>query len=307
VEENIFHCAFAIDNNYCQHFAAALVSLIESNSDHNIYCHVVSLRVNPENKNILMRLASKWPKLQLRFYDFDDKNYSHYRVDEHISLASYMRLFLASLLPTDVRRLVYIDSDTIVTGSIKELFDMPLEGAIIAAAPDLWPEDDKRDRLKLGSQQIYFNAGVLVIDLENWRLENYEAKILDYVEINHATLRYHDQDALNACLGDRVKYLDMKWNFQSWHTPKHLALLGYSKTQYRTLKYRDRVIIHFMSPHKPWLASSNVPLEHEYLRYVRKTPWRATAQPDRTWKSLIKRDLIRIKSSIGSIIHKIRK
>ena len=48
-------------------------------------------------------------------------------------LTAFSRLFISELLP-DVERVVYLDCDTLVRGSLKELFTMDLHGKPIAMA-----------------------------------------------------------------------------------------------------------------------------------------------------------------------------
>ena len=64
-----------------------------------------------------------------------------------------------------------------------------------------------------GQGECYFNAGMLVINLQNWRKENITNKCIDY--LNKYDVAFPDQDVLNMVLFDRVKFVSVSWNFNS--------------------------------------------------------------------------------------------
>jgi lipopolysaccharide biosynthesis glycosyltransferase len=91
----------------------------------------------------------------------------------------------------------------------------------------------------------YFNAGVLLIDLDRWRHERISERALEFLE-KHPTTPYADQDALNVACDGRWKHLDHKWNFQA-HDSQRFE---------RTEKRLRPAILHFVMAAKPWDARS---------------------------------------------------
>lgn len=88
------------------------------------------------------------------------------------------RLLLARFLVSDIQRVLYLDADTMVRGSLKELWDAPLNehGCIIGACPEPTVSSKRMKALGHGGKP-YFNAGVLLIDLESWRRNEIEKQL----------------------------------------------------------------------------------------------------------------------------------
>jgi lipopolysaccharide biosynthesis glycosyltransferase len=130
---------------------------------------------------------------------------------QRVTRITLARLFIDTLLPKDIPRVVYLDSDILAVGDIAPMFTLPLNGKSIGAVQD-------PDCMTFGSHKgipgveaypqatpdlPYFNAGVLVIDRNVWREHKIGERTYDYIIKESARLRYTDQDALNlVCLGD---------------------------------------------------------------------------------------------------------
>ncbi len=105
----------------------------------------------------------------------DTRSFVPYDVplSHHISKASYYRLFVASTLPEEITSMVYLDIDAVVIRSIRELFDLKLTHPL-AAADHMIPRAAFRLWGDLGGD--YFQAGVLIADLDQWRANKLEEK-----------------------------------------------------------------------------------------------------------------------------------
>ena len=66
-----------------------------------------------------------------------------------------------------MKRVIYLDCDMLICGSIAELWYQPLGTAIVAAVVD--PGFTQHAVLGLESTAPYFNFGMLLIHLEQWR------------------------------------------------------------------------------------------------------------------------------------------
>ena len=97
----------------------------------------------------------------------------------------------------NVDKLYYIDADIICLKDADSFFCINLEDNIIAAVPDSEKMNNKRNKaLNLG-QHIYFNAGILIIDIEKWNNNKISDKILTVINKYKNIIKYEDQDALN--------------------------------------------------------------------------------------------------------------
>lgn len=172
--------------------------------------------------------------------------------ETHVAPAAVGRFLLSELLPPDVRRILYVDGDTMVVGSLAPLlaYQVP-EGALAAAddASTLYRTDRSAngretraylDRIGVPEGRSYFNSGVFMVRRDTWA--GMAAKALRYLLAHPGRCRYHDQSALNATVGAARIHLSPVWNFQtryrSWGVPDIL---------------RPR-ILHFTGASKPWLG-----------------------------------------------------
>lgn len=208
-------------------------------------------------------------------------------VSEHLSVATYYRLMLPDLLPPSVRRLVYLDCDLIVRRPIEELWDFDLIGAPAAAVPN--PRAFHFAQLGLRDEREYFNAGVMLLDLDCWRRENLHGRALTYARERGAALRCHDQDALNHVLGGRWRPLDLRWN-QQFKFFQHPAYFLHVEPAALRRARRDPFIVHYTTNSKPWHYDNDHPWRWLFFRFLDETPfrgWRPAAPA--SWRQRFRR------------------
>jgi lipopolysaccharide biosynthesis glycosyltransferase len=173
--------------------------------------------------------------------------------------AMYARLLLGRFAFANPR-VLYLDADTIVVGSLDDLFRASMDGSPVGAVPDFHtPFVSSRDGLpdwpELGLQQYdsFFNSGVLLVDLALWVSENLEQQLITHAARYKRIKRCNDQHALNASLAGRWHELPPVWN----------ATRYWFKAERRVGAYVDLLedarIIHFIGPHKPWKLSPDIP------------------------------------------------
>lgn len=262
--------ACATDNNYVQHCAVMLLSLKENNNS-SFTVYIIYNELSNKNINKLSFL--------LRSYNID-YNYCKINISilkkaplsNHITIASYFRILLPFILPTDIKKVLFIDSDIIVNTNLQRLWNIDIKKVALAAVPEPII-GDKLARLNIHKSYNYFNAGVLLINLEKWRYHNISEKIINYINNSFHTLKYHDQDALNANLYDDCLYISSKWNVTHnfYRTTKNELKL--SKKQINDIK-ENPYIIHFTGSSKPWHFKNKHPFKYLYFFYLKKTPWK---------------------------------
>ncbi len=164
----------------------------------------------------------------------------------HLTQATYGRLLIPQLCP-DIKTVLYLDSDTLVRVSVAALLDTELDGAPLAAVTDA-DASTHAGRQRYGElrserapDEPYVNAGVLLMNLDVWRSRDLGNGVLHYIESHRDQLRFHDQDAINALLGDEIKLLGGGWNYQ----------LRVERSR-SAASLKDAAVIHFSDPVKPW-------------------------------------------------------
>jgi lipopolysaccharide biosynthesis glycosyltransferase len=209
--ENI-NVAVATDANYCQHAAVTLASLLHNNRRLSFRVFIAVTEPLGAAGALISATVSQFGNATVEFVDFSQDLLPNLHLSHHISLASYVRLWLTTRLPADVGRLLYLDSDVVVCSDISSLWGVDLEGNYLAAVPDL---PYSHENIGFANDDRYFNAGILIIDVQKWVRENLAQQLVNYALSKGSQLTYWDQDVLNACCKNRVLFLDLKWNFQA--------------------------------------------------------------------------------------------
>lgn len=269
------------DNNYVMPLCVMLCSLLENNRGEEIQIHVLCGNVSDDNKEILSRLILKYKK-HIIFHDMDDNDFSDFPIKEKyqvqsISLATYYRLFLPKILPDNIKKVIYIDCDIIVRHSLRPLWNLNLEDYAIAGVLD--PENNlpySYNRLKYPQSAGYFNAGLLVINLDYWRKTKAMENFYSIVAQKNIELKYHDQDIINVCFQDRKKRISFKYNLQNdfLYKQKYLRLAWEFWDELEDC-IEDPTIIHFIYGEKPWFMECSHPYKGEFIKYYEMTEYKA--------------------------------
>ncbi|MCX5956285.1 MAG: glycosyltransferase family 8 protein [Cyanobacteria bacterium] len=290
----------ATDGNYLPHCVAMLQSLWERNKRSDLRVYLITDNADSKDLGIaLTHLHRLLPSIS--FLQANPEPLQGFPVNGHATVATYFRLLLPVLLPGGLDKVIFIDSDTIITDSLDDLWKTPLNGKALAAVPE------HRLSCKDHGYQHggYFNAGIMKVDLQRWRgsglLERGRAFASQYPE----RLRHWDQDVLNHVFADDWVALGDRWN-----ACPHLFGLtpGYS-LEFDDLNSDERVaikspaIVHFAGPGpvKPWNARCNHPLKQSYLDAKAKTPWAATELldiPPPRWKQVWQQTVFKAKCMI---------
>ena len=161
---------YSSDDNYAQHMGVSIYSLLRHNAEfENIRLYVIDNDISPENRDKLREMVSRFSNAEIMFLPFLEwKEKLRLNMSWDISISSYARLFMGEMLPETVDRVLYADCDMIVCEPLRELWNTPLDGKVLAAVQDGISADTKA-AVGLRAGMRYFNAGLLLIDLAEWR------------------------------------------------------------------------------------------------------------------------------------------
>jgi lipopolysaccharide biosynthesis glycosyltransferase len=162
----------------------------------------------------------------------------------HGNYMTYARLFLAELLP-EIDRVIYLDSDLLVNCPIEELWQIELDGCLIAAVPIgpvEWVALESNFLLSIGLSKstTYFGAGVLVLDLALWRARQTTKACINFLAANSSQCRTADQTVLNGLFSR--EYVQI---------PNHFNII-ISPDSPSQLNFLPSGILHFVASPKPW-------------------------------------------------------
>lgn len=290
------------DNNFVQHCAVTIVSILKNNPvDVNIY--VLTEGLLEENESILTDLVTgNGGKIQIIKVQIEAlKHCPMPAISElsHISIATYYRLLIPALLPNNVDKAIYFDSDIIVRDSVKELWSYDLSGFALGAVYQIttWNVAAIR-RLGYPISYGYFNAGVLLVNLKYWRENNIVNRLFEYLNKKSEAIIYHDQDVLNGLLHAYCLRLPCKWNMLTGFFKKNIleindvddgeVINSYNDYKEQLLTDKDQPsVIHFVFKPKPWDVGCTHPYKNDYFRYIQYTPWHNYKAP-KIWYTLFK-------------------
>jgi len=166
-------------------------------------------------------IARSGKRARLDFVKADPSIFNKATLGPGRSHMAYCRILLPQLL--DVPRLVYLDCDLLVFRDLSVLFDLPLSsGKLVAAVPDsetLSLADDSSviaNTMKLSAEGSYFNSGVMLMDLDGLRKQDFFERAVEFLNSRAGDYRFWDQSAINFLLHGQIDTLAEYWNRPSW-------------------------------------------------------------------------------------------
>jgi lipopolysaccharide biosynthesis glycosyltransferase len=259
------HIALAFDKNYITPFYVLLTSIFTNNRDCNFYFYVIASGLK---ENELKRISEfiKRHNADIKFYEIDHTQVSNLVMPEksHFAPSTYYRLFFPSMVPENISKLLYIDTDIVVINSLSELYNTEV---ILPIAATLDPKEEVRPELGIFEKGKYFNAGVLLINLEKWKKANVLEKSIKYLKDYPEKIKLVDQDALNAVLIDNWQKLPNKYNVTFYDVPENIQ-----RKQINAF-LKDKIIIHYSTQNKPWLLGCTNRLRFLYDYYLKLSPY----------------------------------
>ena len=261
---NVIPIFFAIDDGYIPFLAVALESLIENSSKQYYYSiKILYTNIKEENKKKINKY--KRENVNIEFVDLNyyiekvkDKLYTR----DYYTNTTYFRLFIANLYP-QYNKAIYLDSDIVVLGDIAELYNQDIGDNLIAAAPDDVIQTIKvfqeyaEKVVGVADYRNYFNAGILLMNLDEFRKFNFQDKFLYLLETIKFTVA-QDQDYLNRLCKGKVKIIDKAWDKMP------IANDDFDD--------KDLKIVHYNLADKPW-HYDNIRYKDYFWKYAKKTEY----------------------------------
>ena len=253
---------FSTDDNYIPYLDIAVRSLIENASKDYQY-RIIVLNTGIEPENIAKVKKNERDGFVIDFIDISkhlEKIKSYFKKVYHFSIVTYYRIFIASLFP-QYDKIVYLDCDLVVLGDISKLYGTELGDNILGAVPDQYVCNTKEFKIyaekAIGvNPNNYFNAGVFVISLEQFRKNNIENKFISLITKHDFDLLDPDQAYLNYLCFGKTQILPNGWN----KSPTELLCEG------------DKNIVHYNLYKKPWQYDDVIDGEY-FWKYAKKSPF----------------------------------
>ncbi|URJ96872.1 glycosyltransferase family 8 protein [Pasteurella multocida] len=245
---------FVSDDVYARHLVVAIKSIINHN-EKGISFYIFDLGIKDENKRNINDIVSSYGS-EVNFIAVNEKEFESFPVQiSYISLATYARLKAAEYLPDNLNKIIYLDVDVLVFNSLEMLWNVDVNNFLTAACYDSFIENEKSEHKKsisMSDKEYYFNAGVMLFNLDEWRKMDVFSRALDLLAMYPNQMIYQDQDILNILFRNKVCYLDCRFNFM----PNQLERIKqYHKGKLRQLHSLEKTtmpvaISHYCGPEK---------------------------------------------------------
>jgi lipopolysaccharide biosynthesis glycosyltransferase len=271
---SVLHVSCAAEGGYVAHSATMLHSVLE-NADTEIHVHYLrGPRFAPRSAEAIAAMVRK-QGATIEFLEIPDAWCAGLPTEGFTRLATWYRIFLPQLLP-DVERILYLDSDLLVLDSLAPLAEIDLSEHYLGAVTNVFEPEHLRRPTKLGldSPLAYFNAGVMLMNLDLMRRDGCTEALRKFA-IEHAEqLAWRDQDAVNVVLGSRRLPLHPRWNCMNsvLNFPWSPYVFGVDAVDEAHAKPAIR---HFEGPgvNKPWHFLCDRRMQKLYARHRLETPW----------------------------------
>lgn len=265
---------YATDNNFVDVLCASIKSLYTTNSDLNLNLWIIADNVFEKNKEKVNNLSKQYAQKEINWIENIEIPFRLHL--DRGSISSFSRLFLGSVLPNTISEILYLDSDIIVMNSLKSLLNIDFGNKILYGVNDTFNKEYKKV-LDIPIDKDMFNAGVMFIDLEKWRNNNIEEKLLQVIQKFNGTILQGDLGVLNAVLYNSFGVLPPEYNYMTiFEDMSYEEMITFKKpinyySKEEIQEARDRIVLrHFTTSFlskRPWQEGSTVAHIEQFKKY----------------------------------------
>lgn len=270
---------YSFDDNYALQAGVSILSLLEHHKElEELVIYVINDHISEINKRKINDMAAGYGRA-VEYFDLElltqDLKYT-----TDFSRSAYARLFLADVLAFD--SVIYIDSDTIINGSLQELQTWDMTGILVAGVADTVNPYYKL-LIGLSYEDKYIcSGGVILLNLKLWRERNITQKCIDFIGRYNGNPPHNDQGAINYVCRGHIGILPARYNVMSpmFAFPvrrlKRIFLLKeyYSQEEITAAIYAPTVI-HYTDEfyNRPWFSNCTHPLKQIWRDYFSRSTW----------------------------------
>ena len=297
----IIHIVACLDHGFVMPTGVMMYSVCVNNPNVDINFHlIVDESVTEDDRNDITETIARFGDKRVAFYHISSRNCLAFPICNNennlrITQATYYRLFLTDILPETLDKVLYLDGDCICRHSLLPLWETDISNYAVGAVFDVSEGNiEYYNRLKYPFELGYFNAGVLLVNLDYWRKKNVLKLFADFIGYHFERMRLEDQDVLNFVFQDKKLYVPAKYNFQSGFFRK-IAGWDYWKYENELIEAKaDPVVVHFSTLEKPWFTYTRHPhpFSSTFYKYQNQTKWKGVRLEKRNIKQRIRNSIV---------------
>lgn len=275
---------YQFDERYAPYAGVSITSLYENNKhidDINIY--ILGDGLSDDSIERLSKTADSYGR-SITYLDTNKLIDTMKELGIPTYRGSYtanFKLFVPMVLTENIQKLLYIDSDTVVTGDILPLFEMSMNGMPVGMSLDSLGVKHKA-LIGLSEEEGYYNTGVMLFNLDEWKKQMCTERIIEHAQNVRAHYMSPDQDLANVVLSKKVYRLGAEYNVQPIHIVyeyelyvKNFGQHGYYSAEEIDSAVEKPVIIHFFRflGQFPWDKASVHPDTGIFDQYLGMSEW----------------------------------
>lgn len=282
------HIVYSSSDAYAACTGVSILSLLKnSKKTENLIMHIITTDMTEQNRYKIRKITDEY-HVKLEFVDVAQK-LTEYAKNVGLELFRgsynvYASLILHEIFE-DVDRILLIDSDTLVVDDLEDLWHLNMEDKLLAAVPEigLYGKISSSESYDvLYKNEIYYNAGIIFYNLENWRKENISIYLKEKMKEYGKQFSVVDQSIINYSLYEKIERLHLRYNYYTavhGITYKTLVKNFYRKKIFLENEFTEAqkrpAIIHFIGQpfERPWYEKSASPYKDVYLNYWNMSPW----------------------------------
>lgn len=276
--ENLINIVFNINKEYIPYFSVTISSILRNSSINNFFNFYILSTYDLSNEIKSIKIYDQVGGGEYKNYKIINKiinisNFDYKTINKillkHITIETVLRLFIPTLF-VGISRCIYLDTDIIVNTDIVKLYNYDIGEFYVAAGMGLYPINPTdvyhkyriyfNKKYKLHNN-MYFNAGVLLFNLDNIRRDNQERVLIESLDKykNDKNIHLYEQDIINIVFNGNGKNMittfDPRWN---------VCLNVINRPP------KDAYIFHWASSKKPWnnIFVPHITLYIEYAMYT---------------------------------------
>lgn len=266
--------AIAINEAYIPYAYVMLTSLFENHPDRKITVYIMYGEIPDESLMIFGELEEKYGQsicaIQVPLDALPDFLPSTQMWTREV----YFRLMLQDLLPESVERILYLDTDIVITGRLDDYYDIDLGNAFLAVNPDMsvlrcglvQKQEQLFEKHIMAGDFCYFNAGVMLINLKLMRQHYNFAGFMEEFLVRKDLIYVQEQDLLNDLFSGRILYVpEERYDL--------FAKVAYNEGKGYAWVKEHTSIVHYAGS-KPWTGdAARYDTELIWWEYARLTPF----------------------------------
>ena len=280
--------AFCVNNAYVEKVAVVITSMLENNRENYFHFYIFSSDLSEDSIKYLNKLKSRYKNFEASRVEVPVDLFKSLKLNiDYISIETYYRYAISDLLP-DLDKILYIDADLIINKDINIFYDTDIADYYLAGVEDAFIKSENyKPEIGLSTDDIYINAGVLLMNLQKLRQDCICKKFIEATEGLWDKIKYQDQDIINIVCKGKIKQVDSIYNFAR------------ENIMAEPNRQKEACIIHYTGKKKPWMKKK-IKIGH-VLQFWN---WEKYFYADKQWKKYadLTAKIMQSKIKVGLII-----